>query len=213
MEQDKIGEQIEIDTTLILKQVVDYLMPVLPPYEVSFYLLLLRNSYLDTGFSEIRIGKRTMSRNVRSNQSEKGTSFAQVTTVLKSLELKGCIKIGDITTQGTLYTVILPQYIPFVKAKIIELSTVATEEDHFSDPEKRKIIFERDQWTCQYCGEKVNADNVTLDHYIPQSKDGKNTADNLRTCCLMCNSLKSGRTYEEAAPIILKSLQERRTKL
>ena len=34
--------------------------------------------------------------------------------------------------------------------------------------------------------------------------------ENLRTCCLICNSVKSGKSFEEAAPLILKSMQERR---
>jgi hypothetical protein len=211
MVQNKLGEQIQIDTTSIIKDLVDFLLPILSPIEVSVYLFLLRNTYIETGFSELRIGKRTMGEKIKSNRSEK-TEFHYLTRVLKSLELKGCIKIGEATIQGMLYTIILPQEVPSVKAKISEMSTMAVEEDYFRDPEKRKILFERDRWTCQYCGEKVNEYNVTLDHYIPVSKEGKDTPDNLKTCCLICNSLKSGRTYEEAAPLILKSLQERRSK-
>ena len=83
-------------------------------------------------------------------------------------------------------------------------------EDYFNDPKERILIFERDNCTCQYCGEKVTKDNATLDHYIPQSKGGKNTKDNLRTLCLVCNGIKSSKAFEEAAPFILKSIQERR---
>lgn len=32
----------------------------------------------------------------------------------------------------------------------------------------------------------------------------------LKTACLLCNSIKSGKTFEEAAPLILKSLKERK---
>jgi hypothetical protein len=158
------------------------------------------------------MGKRTMAKKVGSNQSKKGTAFAHVTKVLKSLEFKGCIKIGDTTLEGTLYTVIFPQDVPFVRTKISEAKAIPDQEDYFRDPEKRKALFERDQWTCQYCGEEVDESNATLDHYVPQSNEGRDTADNLKTCCLMCNSLKSGRSYEEAAPLILKNLQERRQK-
>jgi 5-methylcytosine-specific restriction endonuclease McrA len=63
-----------------------------------------------------------------------------------------------------------------------------------------------------YCGEKVSPKDVTLDHFIPQSKRGGNSKENLRTCCLRCNSIKSGKTYEEAAPFLLKSVQERKAK-
>lgn len=84
------------------------------------------------------------------------------------------------------------------------------EDDFFTNAEKRKLLFERDSWVCQYCGEKVTKDNATLDHYIPQSKGGKHTKENLRTCCLLCNGIKSGKSFEEAAPHVLKNIQERR---
>ena len=59
---------------------------------------------------------------------------------------------------------------------------------------------------------KVTSENATLDHLTPQSKGGKHTKDNLKTSCLVCNSIKSGKTYEEAAPYLLKSIQDRRQK-
>jgi len=84
------------------------------------------------------------------------------------------------------------------------------EEDYYNDTEKRKELYERDQWTCQYCGEKVSAENITLDHFIPYHSGGSNKKENLRTACLMCNSVKSGKTYEEAAIHLLKNIQQRR---
>lgn len=214
MVQNRVEEQIQIDTTLIVKEIVDFLLPILTPVEFSYYLLLFRNSYIENGFAELCMGKRTMREKVKGVRSEK-VNFQHITVVLKSLELKGCIKIGDTTRLGTFYTVILPHDIPSIKAKINEIgrATSEVEENYFEDPAKREMIFERDQWICQYCGEKVNENNLTLDHYIPVSKNGKNTADNLKTCCLVCNSLKSGKTFEEAAPLILNRLQERRSKV
>ncbi|MCK4245097.1 MAG: HNH endonuclease [Candidatus Omnitrophica bacterium] len=128
------------------------------------------------------------------------------------LEEKGCIKVGDANRDGTLYIVSLPKDILLVAEKIASLLPQDTEEDYFNDPEKRREIFERDKWICQYCGEKVSPENATLDHFIPQSKGGKHTKENIRTCCLICNGIKSGKTYEEAAPFLLKSIQERKTR-
>ncbi|HDL08766.1 MAG TPA: HNH endonuclease [Desulfobacteraceae bacterium] len=128
------------------------------------------------------------------------------------LEEKGCIKVGDTNRDGTLYIVSLPKDIPLVAEKIASSLVQDTEEDYFNDPEKRREIFERDKWICQYCGEKVTPKNATLDHFIPQSKGGKHNKQNLRTCCLICNSIKSGKTYEEATPFLLKSIQERKAK-
>lgn len=195
----------------IIEQFVDYLLPSLIPYEASLYIFLLRNSYIKNGSSEIRIGKRTIGENLGSPRAEAGTAFAHVTKLLNGLKEKGCIKIGDTNRDGTLYIIFLPEEIPLVKEKLA-IASVPKEEDYFTDPEKRKEIFERDKYVCHYCGEEVTPANATLDHLIPQSKGGKHTKENLKTSCLICNSIKSGKTYEEAAPLLLKNMQERRTR-
>ena len=194
----------------IIEQYVDYLMPVLTPYEASLYIFFLRNSHIKNNSSEIRIGKRTIAENISSVRA-KTTNYKQVTTLVDGLGKKGCIKIGDTNRDGTLYSIFLPEEIPSVKEKLA-ITTKPVEEDYFTKSEKRKEIFERDKYICFYCGEKVTAENATLDHLIPQYKGGKNTKENLKTACLICNSIKSGKTYEEAAPFLLRSIQERRLK-
>jgi len=196
----------------VIEQFVDLLMPELTPYEVSLYIFLLRNSYLKSISPEIRIGKRTIGEKFSPSKGKSGkVDYGQVSVILKRLEQKGCIKIGDTNRDGTLYTVLLPQEVASVKEKL-SIVTEPIEDNYFKDPEKRKEIFERDKYTCHYCGEKVTPDNATLDHLIPQHINGKHTKENLKTSCLLCNSIKSGKTYEEAAPLLLKSIQERREK-
>lgn len=56
-------------------------------------------------------------------------------------------------------------------------------------------IYKRDGHTCVYCGSKKN---LTIDHVIPKSKGGKNTWNNLVTCCSGCNLYKGDRTPEQA---------------
>jgi hypothetical protein len=196
---------MEDNTKTIIEQFVDYLAPELTAHEMRLYLYLFRNSFLRNGTSEVRVGKRTIAR-------EYGTSYAQVSRLLEELEEEGCIRVGDTDRFGTLYTVMLPTYIPLVAEKMASSMPAKIEEDYFTNPNKRREIFERDKWTCQYCGEKVNQKNATLDHFIPRSKKGDNSKDNLRTCCLVCNGIKSGKTYEEAAPLLLKSIQERKAR-
>lgn len=203
---------MEKNSTLLITQLVDYLLPELTPYESSLYLYLLRNSFLRDGTNEIRVGKRTIAEGFCKGSRGGSTSYAHVSEMLTSLEQKGCINIGDTDRFGTLYTVVLPEDIPLVAEKIASAIPITKEEDYFTNPDKRKEIFEKDKWICQYCGDKVNQQNATLDHFVPQSKGGKHYKDNLRTCCLTCNSIKSGKTYEEAAPLLLKSIQERRAK-
>ena len=189
---------------------VDYLMPELTPYETSLYLFLLRNCILRDGSQQIRIGKRTMAQGYGTGSRGVKTNYAHMTKVIKGLEQKGCVAIGDTTRGGTLYMVVLPRDVPMVKERIASLALPDEDEDYFTDPQRRLTLFERDDWTCQYCGEKVTRDNATLDHYIPQSNGGTHAKANLRTCCLICNGIKSGKSFDEAAPFILKSVQERR---
>ena len=197
----------------VIDQFIDLLMPEITPYEANLYLLLLRDSFLQNGTLTIRIGKRRLAGKIgKGARTGENISIKQVDRSVKGLEEKGIIKVGDTNRDGTLYTVLLPLEIPLVKEKL-SIAQKPEEEDYFTDQEKRKEILERDKWTCFYCGEKVTSENATLDHLTPQSKGGKHTKDNLKTSCLVCNSIKSGKTYEEAAPYLLKSIQERRQKV
>lgn len=195
-----------------IEQFVDLLMPELTPYEANLYILLFRDSLAQNGVLTLRIGKMRLAGKIgKGARTGEDISIKQVSRSLKGLEEKGIIKVGDTNRDGTLYTIFLPEEIPLVKEK---LSIVADpeEEDYFTNPEKRKEIFERDKYICHYCGEKVTPENATLDHLIPQHKGGEHTKENLKTSCLICNSIKSGKTYEEAAPFLLKSIQERKAR-
>lgn len=69
---------------------------------------------------------------------------------------------------------------------------------------RRWEIFERDNWTCQLCGRKVNR-NVTvphpdapvLDHVIPLDKHGPHVPDNVQCAHFMCNSIKGARVGDD----------------
>jgi hypothetical protein len=195
----------------IIEHSVEFLIPKLTPYEFVLYLLLLHDSHIKLNTSEVRMGKRTIGVRLGGSRG-KSTAFAHVTELLKGLEEKGCIEIHDANRDGTLYKVFLPEMIPFVSAQLSAEKKQDDDDDYFNDPSKRVQIFERDKWLCHYCGDKVTEKNATIDHLHPQSKGGKNDRENLVACCLMCNSLKSGKTYEEAAPVLLKNIKERKQK-
>lgn len=57
---------------------------------------------------------------------------------------------------------------------------------------RRQIVFERDNWTCVYCGEDVHV-GAQCDHVVPVSRGGGSEIDNLATACKRCNSGKSGK--------------------
>ncbi|MGG3450229.1 HNH endonuclease [Domibacillus aminovorans] len=61
-------------------------------------------------------------------------------------------------------------------------------------------IWNRDDFTCQYCGIK---ENLSIDHIVPESKGGDLLEQNLVTACRPCNSKKNNRTPEEAGMKIM----------
>ncbi len=62
----------------------------------------------------------------------------------------------------------------------------------------RKNILLRDRYTCQFCGRKFPAAELTLDHVQPRSRGGRSTWENLVACCYRCNNRKGDQTPEEA---------------
>jgi len=59
----------------------------------------------------------------------------------------------------------------------------------------RTQIFERDDYTCQYCGDRGG--QLECDHVVPLSRGGPDTLDNLLTACFQCNRSKGSKTLEE----------------
>ena len=60
----------------------------------------------------------------------------------------------------------------------------------------RLEVFNRDRYTCQYCGKEIR--QLTLDHVIPHYQGGQHTWENLVSACIPCNRRKAGRTPEQA---------------
>ena len=193
-----------------LKEIVDQLLPELTPAEASLYLYLFRHSYLKDETSEVRVGKRTIAAGYGKGMRGRQTDFEHMATLLAALAKKNCITIGDTNREGTRYVVRFPREIPMVVAKIETVRVDAQEENYFTDSKKWAEIFARDNWVCRYCGERITEKNATLDHYLPRSKGGTNDKANLKTCCLVCNGIKSGRSYEEAAPDLLNRIAQQR---
>jgi 5-methylcytosine-specific restriction endonuclease McrA len=71
----------------------------------------------------------------------------------------------------------------------------------------RKNIFERDKYTCQYCGDKpkdrrtalkwMEKKILNLDHVVPRSRGGKTTWDNIVSACYSCNTKKGNKLLSE----------------
>lgn len=79
----------------------------------------------------------------------------------------------------------------------------------------RFVIFNRDNFTCIYCGRNSIEDNIKLhvDHIIPISKGGKNTADNLVTSCEDCNLEKHNTVIESKKIIEIVDARNKKNKI
>lgn len=61
--------------------------------------------------------------------------------------------------------------------------------------ELRSLVFARDAYTCQYCGQQGG--KLECDHVIPVNRGGKSILENLVTACFSCNRSKGTKTLEE----------------
>ena len=68
----------------------------------------------------------------------------------------------------------------------------------------RKNLYLRDGYRCGYCGELFSGSELTLDHIIPKAQGGKNTYENLITCCRKDNHRKADRTPAQAGMVLLR---------
>lgn len=62
----------------------------------------------------------------------------------------------------------------------------------------RQNVFDRDDFTCQYCGKKSHESGLNLDHVIPRDRGGKTSWENIVTSCISCNTKKANRLPHQA---------------
>lgn len=209
-ELDKTEDQVftknfdALEVPDIVSTVVDYLQPILLPYELAVYWHLFRHSILNDGQQYVRASVRGLTKGIitsSSGQSE-NLSYGAVQKALQGLEEKGVIsKAGDTNREGTLYKVYLPEEISICQERIREATqfkhdpTIDTmkELDYYNVSENRMKVFERDGYKCHYCNKQLTRFTATLDHIQPVSKGGDHSYDNLITSCLHCNSRRGNR--------------------
>ncbi len=69
---------------------------------------------------------------------------------------------------------------------------------------RKKVLFNRDDWRCQYCSNKLSWEQVTIDHVMPSSRGGTTSWKNCVTACKPCNKRKANKTPEEAGMRLLQ---------
>ena len=65
-------------------------------------------------------------------------------------------------------------------------------------------IHRRDNYICQYCGEKKHKEKMTIDHVLPESKGGLSTWENTVSACSSCNRIKDNHTPQEAGMHLIR---------
>ena len=57
--------------------------------------------------------------------------------------------------------------------------------------EIRRIVFNKFNGHCAYCGTELDFSKFQVDHFIPKLKGGSNDLDNLMPSCTECNRYKA----------------------
>lgn len=69
---------------------------------------------------------------------------------------------------------------------------------------KRKVkfsrvnVYTRDDYSCQYCGDRLRSKFLSYDHVVPRAAGGRTEWTNIVTACKPCNGKKGSRTCDEA---------------
>mgnify|MGYP001236178360 CR=1 FL=1 len=193
----------------VVSSAIQFLQPLLTPYEAAIYWHMFNRSILKTGQQYCRVSTRGLMNGVVKSASGQSESLSIQTTrgALQGLEEKGAvIQAGEANREGTLYRVLLPEEIPVCASAIQESAQessslapdVEKEADFYNVAENRLRVFERDAYKCRYCGKQLTRFTATLDHLQPVSEGGDNSFDNLATACLLCNSRRGARPVMEA---------------
>jgi hypothetical protein len=75
----------------------------------------------------------------------------------------------------------------------------ATKDKSFKVPTiTNRVLFQRDNHQCAYCGRKFGYKQLTRDHVLARSRGGKDRWDNIVACCAYHNNMKDNLTPEEA---------------
>jgi 5-methylcytosine-specific restriction endonuclease McrA len=69
---------------------------------------------------------------------------------------------------------------------------------------RKRNVFIRDDFRCQFCGRRLSADELTIDHVIPRAQGGRSTWENVVSACEPCNHSKGNRTPHEANMHLLR---------
>ena len=198
----KILSMDEIARELI--EIQDYLVPQLDTYEQAIYHYLFRHTYLvgeestlfSTRGAEIGLGSGSEGNTPSGNQKSKK---------LRSLELKGAVKILDRSHKGILVKIVLPKDINGLICTSTENELDIDNLDFYKDRRLLESILEREGFRCFYTGEKITTDSCYLDHVLAQSAGGNNSYKNIVASCYDANSMKNNKPVDDFLRLLYKN--------
>ena len=123
-----------------------------------------------------------------------GTGFSsdKVRKSIRSMDVKGCIKIEDRSRKGHVIRVFLPDEIDgLVPVEPADIAPTDIESlDFFAGRKYLKALLRREGGRCFYCLRTVTEDGCALDHVVPQVSGGDNSFRNIVVACHECNTCK-----------------------
>lgn len=71
----------------------------------------------------------------------------------------------------------------------------------------KKYVYERDGRKCFYCGKDLTFRQVSLDHYLPKSRNGPDDVFNIVLSCRKCNKFKKNTVPPDYESIMICNLK------
>lgn len=65
-------------------------------------------------------------------------------------------------------------------------------------------VFTRDDFRCQYCGDRKAMRELNYDHVVPRVQGGKTVWNNIVAACYPCNTKKANKTPDQAKMRLLR---------
>jgi len=156
------------DFRALFIQFQDHLAPRLDVYEQALYLYIARHTIAVDQF-EATIGFKSAWKKMAFGVGTAGTPPSEGTIYekLKSLEIKGCIKVLSSERTGTRLRLIPPHEIPgVIPVAVPEVALTLDQMDFFAVLENRKLILEREGWRYFYCLAGLDAENHVIEHVV-----------------------------------------------
>lgn len=70
--------------------------------------------------------------------------------------------------------------------------------------QERRIVYNKMDGHCAYCGRKLQYANMQVDHVVPLRKGGPDVLDNMLPACRSCNHYKDSLTVQQFREMVEK---------